>query len=109
MPKKNPIQWQREILQLSHAIINDYERGKSNAEMRLKRDKETAKSTRKHDTEAAERAWKRDEEPIEQILSRTKTQADSAIRSVREAMESAQQVLKGTEWQQVLKEAEQQD
>ncbi len=63
MPIQDIIQWQNEIIQRSLSIINEYERGKSEAETRLKREKGTAEY------------WKR-----------TRAESNSAIKSIHEAM-----------------------
>jgi hypothetical protein len=69
----------------------------SETETRLKRDKEIAESTWKRNKGVAEAVWKREKETIGD-WSRTKTQADSAIKSVREVLKTAQDILNGTRW-----------
>src|SRR5438105_381261 len=102
MSANSLIQKQHEIIQRSHNIINEFERGKADVEARFKRDKETAESIWRRDKGATEAAWKREKETTERNWNSLRTEAENAIRSIRNAGKPVQNALSKTKWQDKL-------
>lgn len=99
------LQRQLEIIQLSENIASEYETGRTNAEVLLKRDKETAESTRSRSMQATTESWKRDRTTTELNWSRTQVPVDSAIRVVREIFKSTQDILNKAKVQGILSQS----